>query len=224
MTNILIVEDNSDLRELMKIHLARAGYAVFEAANGAEALEVLDHNLIHLIVADIMMPKMDGYEFTGEVRNAKMHVPILIVTARETMEDKRVGFKMGADDYMVKPINMEELLLRIEALLRRANIAESHILSVGGMMLNQESLTVSRGEQIKVLPQKEFYVLQLLLSYPGKIFTRQTLMDEIWGLDSETDPRTVDVHIKRLRERFCAYDNFSIETVRGLGYRAVIST
>jgi DNA-binding response OmpR family regulator len=222
MINILLVEDNESLRQLMKIHLDRAGYTVFEAANGEEALDVLDKTTIHLIVADIMMPKMDGYELTGELRSSRISIPILIVTAKEALEDKRKGFKKGADDYMVKPINMEEMLLRVEALLRRSNIAESHLLNVGDMVLNQESLTVARGEDIKVLPQKEFYLLQMLLSYPSRIFTRQSLMDEIWGYDSETDPRTVDVHIKRLRERFTGYDNFAIETVRGLGYRAVI--
>lgn len=222
MTSILVVEDNSSLRQLIKIHLTRAGYTVFEAVNGEDALDILDKTSIHLIIADIMMPKMDGFELTGELRNANITTPILIVTARETLEDKRTGFKKGADDYMVKPIIMEELMLRVEALLRRSNIAENHILSVGDMTLNQESLTVSHGDNIKVLPQKEFLLLQMLLTYPNKIFTRQTLMDEIWGYDSETDPRTVDVHIKRLRERFLDNDNFTIETVRGLGYRAVV--
>ncbi len=224
MINVLIVEDNESLRKLMKIHLDRAGYRVFEAADGEEALAVLDKTAIHLIVADIMMPRMDGYELTGELRSAKIRIPILIVTAKESMEDKRTGFKKGADDYMIKPINMEEMLLRVEALLRRSSIVENHILNVGGMTLNQESLTAARGEDIKVLPQKEFFLLQMLLSYPGRIFTRRALMDEIWGYDSETDPRTVDVHIKRLRERFAEYDNFTIETVRGLGYRAVLSS
>lgn len=202
----------------------KAGYTVFLAANGEEALDVLDRTAIHLIVADIMMPRMDGYELTGELRKAKIKIPILIVSAKETLEDKRTGFKKGADDYMVKPINMEEMLLRVEALLRRSNIVENHILNVSGMLLNQESLTVIHGEEIMVLPQKEFYLLQMLLSYPGKIFTRQVLMDEIWGYDSETDPRTVDVHIKRLRERFISYSSFAIETVRGLGYKVVLLT
>lgn len=221
MTNILIVEDNSSLRELMRIHLTRAGYAVYEAADGNEALTVLDKTAIHLMVVDIMMPKMDGYELTGELRSAKLRIPVIIVTAKETLEDKRTGFKLGADDYMVKPIDMEELLLRIEALLRRSNISGNHLMTVGDMLLNQESLAVTSGDKITVLPQKEFYLLQMLLSYPNKIFTRQTLMDEIWGYDSDTDSRTVDVHIKRLRERFSGNDSFSIETVRGLGYKAV---
>ncbi len=222
MTNILVVEDNNSLRRLMRIHLDRAGYAVYEAADGVDALKVLDNTPIHLMVVDVMMPRMDGFELTGELRGAKIKIPVLIVTAREALEDKRTGFQLGADDYMVKPIDMEEMLLRIEALLRRSGISESHLMSVGGMALNQDSLTVTRGARIAVLPQKEFFLLQALLSYPEKIFTRQALMDEIWGYDSDTDPRTVDVHIKRLRERFHDFDNFSIETVRGLGYKAVV--
>lgn len=224
MVKILIVEDNESLCQLMEINLNRAGYTVFTAANGEDALDVLAKTTIHLIIADIMMPRMDGYELTVELRGANISIPILIVSAKETLEDKRTGFKKGADDYMVKPINMEEMLLRVEALLRRSNITENNILDVGGMLLNQESLTVIRGKDIKVLPQKEFFLLQMLLSYPGRIFTRQALMDEIWGYDSETEPRTVDVHIKRLRERFAGYDNFAIETVRGLGYKAVLQS
>ena len=224
MTNILVVEDNSSLRQLIRIHLTKAGYTVLEATNGEEALTILDITSVHLIIADIMMPRMDGFELTGALRSANIQIPILIVTARETLEDKRKGFHQGADDYMVKPIIMDELLLRVEALLRRSNIIENHILTAGNMVLNQDSLTVSHRDKIEVLPQKEFLLLQMLLTYPNKIFTRQALMDEIWGYDSETDPRTVDVHIKRLRERFLDNDDFAIETVRGLGYKAVIKS
>jgi two-component system OmpR family response regulator len=222
MVNILIVEDNAGLRQLMKIHIERAGYAVYEAADGEQALEVLEKVSIHLMIVDIMMPKMDGYELTAELRGADMKIPVLIATAKESLEDKRRGFHSGADDYMVKPINMEELLLRVEALLRRANMSKNRILTVGEVSLNQESLAVIKGQHITVLAPKEFLLLQMLLSYPSKIFTRQALMDEIWGYDSETDPRTVDVHIKRLRERFNGYDDFRIETVRGLGYKAEV--
>jgi len=222
MINILIVEDNEQLRKLMCIHLTRAGYNAFEAGNGVEALKVLEDVSIHLIIADIMMPKMDGYELTGELRNANITIPVLMVTARETLEDKRKGFKTGVDDYMVKPIDFEEMLLRVEALLRRSNLSSEHILTVGTTSLDSDALMVNTGNQSISLPQKEFYLLQLLLSYPKKIFTRQTLMDEIWGYDSETDPRTVDVHIKRLREKFLHSEDFDIETVRGLGYKAVI--
>ena len=222
MINILLVEDNESLRELMNIHLSRAGYTVYEAGNGTEALDILDKVAIHLMIADIMMPKMDGYQLTGELRSAKIAIPVLMVTAKETLEDKRIGFKTGADDYMVKPIDMEEMLLRVEALLRRANLSGEHILSVGASTLNSEYLMVTCGGDSITLPQKEFQLLHLLLSYPNKIFTRNVLMDEIWGYESETDPRTIDVHIKRLREKFTDSPDFEIETVRGLGYRAVI--
>ncbi|MDL2236301.1 response regulator transcription factor [Christensenellaceae bacterium OttesenSCG-928-K19] len=224
MANILIVEDNQNLRKLMRIHLENAGYSIFEAENGVDALEVMEQTHIHLMVVDIMMPKMDGFELTGELRSAKMTIPVLMVTARESLEDKRTGFKTGADDYMVKPVDMEELLLRVEALLRRAKISGKNILKIGDTKLDSDSLTVSKGDHIDVLPQKEFLLLHMLLSYPGKIFTRQMIMDEIWGYGSETDPRTVDVHIKRLREKFMDNATFSIETIRGLGYKAVINT
>jgi len=168
------------------------------------------------------MPMMDGYQLTGELRSAKITIPVLMVTAKETLEDKRKGFKTGADDYMVKPIDFEEMLLRVEALLRRSNLSGEHILTVGATTLDSEALMVSTDEQSITLPQKEFCLLHMLLSYPKKIFTRQTLMDEIWGYGSETDPRTVDVHIKRLREKFLHSEDFEIETVRGLGYKAVI--
>ncbi len=222
MINILIVEDNEKLRELMCIHLKRAGYNVYESGNGLEALDVLENVAIHLIIADIMMPKMDGYELTGELRSAKITIPVLMVTAKEALEDKRKGFKTGADDYMVKPIDFDEMLLRVEALLRRSNLSGEHLLTVGGTTLDSDELTVSSDVQSMALPQKEFLLLHMLLSYPKKIFTRQALMDEIWGYESETDPRTVDVHIKRLREKFPDSKDFEIETVRGLGYRAVV--
>lgn len=222
MANILIVEDNRDLRILMRKHLEKAGYTVFEANDGQEALDVIEKAPMHIMIVDVMMPRMDGFELTGELRSAKMTIPVLMVTAKESLDDKRTGFKTGVDDYMVKPVDMEELLLRIEALLRRAHISEKNILKIGGAKLDMDSLTVTKGDHIKVLPQKEFLLLHMLLSYPGKIFTRQMLMDEIWGYESETDPRTVDVHIKRLREKFSENMGFSIETIRGLGYKAVV--
>ena len=222
MTNILLVEDNNELRKLLKIHLSRAGYEVFEAVNGEHALEVIEHNRIHLIVADIMMPKMDGYELTSELRSAGFSMPILMLTAKDTLADKRKGFHSGADDYMTKPVNTEEMLLRIEALLRRCNLKQETVLHVGTCTLNAETLQVTDKCGVIELRQKEFLLLQKLLSYPMKIFTRQALMDEIWGYDSESDPRTVDTHIKRLREKLAQVDSFDIQTVRGLGYKAVI--
>ncbi len=222
MPNILLVEDNEPLRQLMKINLTRRGYVVFEAVDGKQALDMLEQQPIHLLISDIMMPNIDGFELTTELRNANYSLPVLLVTAKDAMEDKRIGFKAGADDYMVKPIDMEEMVLRIEALLRRSRIASEHILNIGEVSLDQDSLSVQEGNKMTVLPPKEFFLLYKLLSYPNKIFTRQALMDEIWGYDSETDPRTVDVHIKRLREKFAEEQAFAIQTVRGLGYRAVI--
>lgn len=221
MTSILVVEDNDRLRNLVAVSLSQAGYAVLQADNGEKALQVLQERPAALIIADIMMPVMDGLTLIESLREAGSAVPVLVITAGETLDDKRRGFRVGADDYMVKPIDMEEMLLRVEALLRRAMISQSHTLRVGETTLNEDSLTVVRGGAVAVLPQKEFFLLQKLLAYPGKIFTRQALMDDIWGYDTDSDPRTIDVHIRRLREKFDGNGDFVIETVRGLGYRAV---
>ncbi len=222
MLNILVVEDNDDLRRLMRIHLTRAGYSVLEACNGAQALQVMDAANVHLMIADVMMPVMDGYELVEELRGASYFLPVLMVTAKFALEDKRVGFQKGADDYMVKPIDMDEMLLRVEALLRRSNIVGNCVLNVGKCRLDSERLTVDyEGREVE-LRQKEFALLYKLLSYPNKIFTRQVLMDEIWGYESETDSRSVDVHIKRLREKLADCGDFEIQTIRGLGYKAVV--
>jgi len=221
LANILVVDDHLNLRRVMKIHLTQAGHQVYEAGDGHEALEVLDRVQIHLMVVDIMMPGMDGFALTDEVRQGKLQIPILIVTARETLEDKKRGFDLGADDYMVKPIDMQEMVLRVGALLRRARIADEHKLTVGSTVLDSEALTVTVSGESVMLPQKEFQLLFQLLSYPNKIFTRQELMDAVWGYDSDTILRTVDVHIMRLRERFKDTPDFEIITVRGLGYKAV---
>lgn len=222
MIHILIAEDNSSYRKLMKIHLNRAGYQVFEANDGVEALDILEHETIHLMIADIMMPNLDGFNLTEQIRQANYTMPILIVSAKSAFDDKREGFSKGADDYMTKPIDMDEMLLRVQALLRRANITEKKLLTINGCVLNEDSLQVTYKDIMLELRQKEFGLLHKLLSYPNQIFTRQSLMDEIWGMDSETDPRTVDVHIKRLREKLADVDVFEIQTIRGLGYKAVI--
>lgn len=222
MLKILVVEDNVDLRELMVINLRSAGYNVLEAGNGAEALDVLDHTKVHLLIVDLMMPVMDGFELTEAIREADDDVPILIVTAKDALDDKRKGFRKGADDYMVKPIEMEEMLMRVKALLRRADIASEKVLKVGECVLSEDALTLVRGSEIIEFRLKEFQLLHMMLSYPGKIFTRHALMDEIWGYDNESDYRTVDVHIKRLREKVEHIDDFEIQTVRGLGYKVVI--
>ena len=223
MVNILVVEDDEALRRVICTVLDKHGYTTFPAIDGENALDILDSSHIDLIISDVMMPNMDGYELTRDLRDADYDLPILLVTAKERLEDKQQGFYSGADDYMVKPINMDELILRVGALLRRAKISNEHQLVYGSTSLDYDSLTVRIGENSWQLPQKEFYLLFKLLSYPNKIFTRAQLMDEIWGMDSETDERTVDVHINRLRERFKGFPDFEIVTVHGLGYKAVVS-
>lgn len=221
MFNILVAEDNTDMRELFCTVLSDSGYRTFSASDGLEALELMDREYIDLIVADIMMPRMDGYELIKAVRSAKMDLPVLIVTAKEQFDDMQKGFHIGADDYMVKPVNVKELVLRVEALLRRAKIQSEKRIVVGDTVLDYDALTVTLHGKETILPQKEFYLLYKLLSYPNKIFTRPQLMDEIWGTFSETDERTVNTHINRLRERFADCKDFEIITVRGLGYKAV---
>ena len=221
MFHILVVEDDKNTRELMKAILKANGYLPFLASNGMEALSVIDSSHIDLILTDIMMPVMDGYELTKRLRENNYEVPILMITARQLPEDKHRGFIVGTDDYITKPIDEEEMLLRIKALLRRAKIVCDHQITVGSVILDYDSLTVRRDDSSVTLPPREFYLMYKLLSCPGKIFTRVQLMDEIWGMDSESTDNTVDVHIHRLRKKFGDYPEFSIETVRGLGYRAV---
>lgn len=221
MFNILVVEDNLNTRKLMEDVLQDERFTPFLAANGQEALDVIDHQHIDLMITDIMMPGMDGYTLTEQLRDAGYDFPILMVTAKETIKDKRKGFIVGTDDYMVKPVDEEELILRVKALLRRAKIVNERKVIVGKVTLNYDSLTVSRESERITLPQKEFMLLYKLLSYPNTIFTRMQLMDEIWGLDSQTDEHTVSVHIGRLRGRFYTWPEFDIVTVRGLGYKAV---
>ena len=207
----------------MEAVLTRYGYEPITAHNGLEALEVLDRKHVDLIILDVMMPRMDGYEFTNTLRMAGNTIPILMVTARETQSDKKRGFIVGADDYMVKPVDEEEMILRIAALLRRSRIVSERRLTVGSTTLLYDSMTVETPTGTTELTQKEFLLLFKLLSYPNKIFTRRSLMDDIWDMDSESDERTVDVHISRLRDRFRDNPDFSISTIRGLGYKAVPS-
>ena len=223
MFRILVVEDDVNTRKLMQAVLSQNGYEPVPAADGVEALDILDKKHIDLILLDIMIPRMDGYEFTEIIRGNQMlrDIPILMVTARETPADKRKGFLIGTDDYMVKPVDEDEMILRIAALLRRSRIVNEHRLLVGGTLLDYDSFSVSSEGYISELPRKEFLLLYKLLSYPGKIFTRRQLMDEIWDMDSDTDERTVDVHINRLRDRFKGNPDFDIVTVRGLGYKAM---
>lgn len=221
MFNILVVEDNLDLRELFVTTINNAGYRAFGATDGLDALNLMDNTHIDLIVADIMMPKMSGYELTKELRSLGNSIPILMVTAKDDYDSLQKGFTFGADDYMIKPVNVNELLLRIQALLRRARINSEKKIVIGSTIIDYESMTVKYNDDDIVLPLKEFNLLFKLLSFPGKIFTRQQLMDEIWGMDSETDDRTINTHINRLRERFSNNQDFEIVTIRGLGYKAV---
>ena len=221
MVRILVVEDDNGTRRLMEDILADSGYEPVPARDGLEALRIMEHRHIDLIVMDVMMPNMDGYTLTRQLREADYTLPILMVTARAAQADKRKGFRLGVDDYMTKPVDEEEMLLRIAALLRRSKIAAERRLTVGGTELVYDSMSVTRDGQTLELPQKEFQLLYKLLSYNNKIFTRRQLMDEIWDLDSESDEHTVNVHINRLQERFRDNPDFEIVTVRGLGYKAV---
>lgn len=221
MFRILVVEDDNGIRMLMEDALADAGYEPVLACNGLEALEVLEAKHIDLIILDIMMPKMDGYELLRQIRESGMDMPVLLVTAKQTLSDKKKGFLLGADDYMVKLFEEEEMLLRVAALLRRAKILTERKLTVGSTELIYDSLTVISNGTAQTLPKKEFLLLYKLLSFNNKTFTRRQLMDEIWDLDTESDEHTVNVHINKLRDRFRDNHDFEIVTVRGLGYKAV---
>ncbi len=221
MFHILVVDDDKNTRRLFKAVLETDGYKVSTAENGEDALNVMDKECIDLIVLDIMMPEMDGYEFTKTLRDVNNTLPILMVSAKQLPEDKRKGFLVGTDDYITKPIDETEMLLRIKALLRRAKIASEHKITIGSVVLDYDSLTVTKDGKTQELPQKEFMLIYKLLSYPGKIFTRIQLMDEIWGSESDTGWETITVHIGRLRKRFEGWPEFEIQSVRGLGYKAV---
>lgn len=221
MFHILIVDDDKHTRQLFCAILENENYTVSTASDGEEALDVMDHEHIDLVVLDIMMPHMDGYEFTKALREVEENLPILMVSAKQLPADKKKGFLVGTDDYMTKPIDEEEMLLRIKALLRRAKIVNDRKIEIGDVVLDYDALTVTGHGTTQELPQKEFMLLYKLLSYPGKIFTRIQLMDEIWGTDSDTGWETVTVHIGRLRKRFDGWNEFTIESVRGLGYKAV---
>ena len=221
MFNILIVDDQPNIRRLYEYTLEKNGYRPFTAANGEEALAVLDRQHIDLVILDVMMPVLDGYGCLKALRDGGSTVPVLIITARDSAEDVRKSFLLGTDDFMVKPVDEIEMLLRIKALLRRSKISEEQRIVVGGTELVYDSFSVIREGTATVLPRKEFQILFKLLSFPGKTFTRQNLMEEFWSMDSDSEARTVDVHINRLRERFKDNPDFSIVTVRGLGYKAV---
>ena len=221
MFHILVVDDDKNTRRLLRAVLEAEHYTVTTACDGEEALAVLDREHIDLAILDIMMPHMDGYEFTSLLRAEQNDLPILMVTAKQLPEDKKKGFLVGTDDYMTKPIDEEEMLLRIRALLRRAKIVSEQKIEIGNVVLDYSDMSVTRNGESQMLPQKEFLLLYKLLSYPGKTFTRIQLMDEIWGNESESGWETVTVHIGRLRKRFEGWEEFEIQSVRGLGYKAV---
>ncbi|MDE1549998.1 response regulator transcription factor [Jeotgalibaca caeni] len=221
MNKILVIEDDLNILGLYESCLVQSHFRVVTAQNGQQALEVLDQQSVDLIITDIMMPEMDGYELSTLLRKTGDETPILMITAKNTFEDKKKGFRIGVDDYMVKPIDVNEMVLRVEALLRRAKLLQENERVIGSTILNQDTLTVlENGREIE-LTQKEFQLLYKLLAYPNKIFTRQQLMDEVWGYDSDSDERTVDVHVKRLRDKLAHNQDFQIVTVRGLGYKVV---
>jgi len=221
MFRILVAEDDANTRKLMCAVLKQNGFEPLQAEDGIQALDVMDKEHIDLVVLDLMMPKMDGFDLTRELRSVWEHLPIIMVTAKQEPKDKHDGFLAGTDDYMTKPVDEQELILRIKALLRRSQIASERKMVIGDVVLDYDALTVSRKGEATTLPQKEFQLLFKLLAYPGTIFTRIQLMDEIWGMDSDTGDHTLNVHINRLRERFYGWDEFDIITVRGLGYKAV---
>lgn len=221
MFRILIAEDDRELRQLFSHVLAKNGYAVVGVSNGREALDEIEAGYFDLIISDIMMPVMDGYEFVRSLRESENYTPVLMITAKDAFDAMQLGFISGTDDYMVKPINVNEMILRVGALLRRAQLISERRLTIGNTVLECDSLTVTSGNERMILPQKEFMLLFKMASYPGKIFTRQQLMDDIWGYDSGTDTHTVDVHIGRLRDRFRDNSDFKIVTMRGVGYKVV---
>ena len=221
MLHILVADDDKNTRRLLQAVL-EPSYTVTTASNGQEALDILDRLHIDLVVLDVMMPEVDGLNFTRQLRDAGCDIPILMISARQLPEDRKQGFLAGTDDYMVKPVDTEELLLRVRALLRRSKITGERRLQVGSLTLDNDQLSVSREGETIYLPAREFQLLFLLLSYPGRIFTRIQLMDQVWGMDSESGWETVTVHVGRLRRRFANWGVFEIQSVRGLGYRAVL--
>jgi DNA-binding response OmpR family regulator len=222
MFKILVVEDDKNIRKLIAGYLKNENYSVVEAVDGEDAMEKFLGEFFDMIVTDVMMPKMNGVELCAKIRQENKDIPIFMLTAKGAYEDKKEGFKSGADDYMVKPIDMDEMMLRVRALMRRSKNALDKIIMVNNVVINYENLTVTSGNTVIEMPKKEFQLMFKLISTPDRIFTRMQLMDEIWGYDSESDDRTVDVHIKRIREKLADIDDFEIVTIRGLGYKGTI--
>ncbi len=221
MYHIMVVEDDKELRDLFCCVLSDNGYTPFPARNGYEAFTVIESTHIDLVISDIMMPEMDGYELIQTLRKTDHTMPVLIITAKDTAEDKRRGFQSGTDDYMVKPIDVNEMIWRVEALLRRGQIFSLHRAKLGETVFDADNYTVTSGDTETLLPQKEFQLIYKLVTYPGRIFTRRQIMDDVWGIESDADEHTLEVHISRLREKFKGNGDFEIVTVRGLGYKVV---
>ena len=221
MLKILIAEDDVELRHLFTHVLIKNGYDVTGVDNGKKALDTLTNDYYDLLISDIMMPVMDGYELVRSIREVNKTIPVMMITAKDTFDDMRLGFLSGTDDYLVKPVNVNEMVLRVGALIRRAQMITERKLTIGSTVMECDSMTVIHDGVSSVLPQKEFMLLYKMASYPGRIFTRQQLMDEIWGYDTGTDSHTVDVHIGRLRDRFRDEKDFRIVTMRGVGYKVV---
>ena len=222
MFKILVVEDDKDLNKSVCSFLNHSGYEATGCLNATDAYDAMYESVFDLIISDIMMPGVDGFEFAQNVRTLNQDIPILFMTARDDIASKKRGFRIGVDDYMVKPIDLDELFLRIGALLRRAKIASSRKLEVGSFIMDADEFSAElNGEEVN-LTKREFNILYKLLSYPKKTFTRQQLMDEFWDVDSETAPRAVDVYMTKLRQKLTDCDDFEIKTVHGLGYKAVI--
>jgi len=221
MFRILIAEDDAELRQLFQRVLTKNGYSVKGVADGRQALEAIEKEYFDLIISDIMMPVMDGYELVRSLRDEGSQIPVMMITAKDAFDDMRLGFLSGSDDYMVKPVNVNEMVLRVGALLRRAQMINDRRQVIGDTELNYDTMTVIAGGESQVLPQKEFALLYKMVSFPGRIFTRQQIMDDIWGYDAESDTHTVDVHIGRLRERFRDNPDFQIVTIRGVGYKVM---
>lgn len=222
MINILVIEDDEKLNYIVCSFLNNKGYRAVSCKNGSEAFDRILEEPVNLIISDIMMPEMDGFELAAEIRRQDKSIPILFMTARDDITAKEKGYSLGIDDYMVKPIEMDELILRVAALLRRANIRDERKLTAGALTLNEEETTAYLDEDELPLTVKEFNILFKLLSYPKRTFTRAQLMDEFWGYDTESNPRTVDVSITKLRDKLSDCADVEIVTVRGLGYKAVI--
>lgn len=224
MTRIMVVDDDADIRELIRVYLAREGLTVMQASNGQEALSMLETTPADLVVLDIMMPLMDGWELCRELRAQYIDLPLLMVTAKSESVHKVKGFQLGTDDYLVKPFDPVELVMRVKALLKRYRINASQTITLGNVIIDRTAFEVRIQDQRLALPLKEFELLYKLASYPAQIFTRTQLIEQIWGMDYEGDDRTVDVHIKRLRERFESLtEEFRITTIRGLGYRLEVN-